>query len=121
MLGHERRLRGPDQVSILVLLDMALMQFRAAGTSTVFQVSILVLLDMALMRDPIPSPRPAERGFNPCFTGYGSDARSGELDGSIRDIVSILVLLDMALMQRMVRSSAFRKSMFQSLFYWIWL
>ena len=38
--------------------------------------------------------------FNPCFTGYGSDAlRSQELSRS-RSIVSILVLLDMALMQK---------------------
>ena len=39
-------------------------------------VSILVLLDMALMLRQIRLYRNDRGSFNPCFTGYGSDAPS---------------------------------------------
>ena len=83
-------------VSILVLLDMALMQAQATYRRGINPVSILVLLDMALMLHLNLHRRGGLYCFNPCFTGYGSDAKA---------------LLD----------SEEMSAMFQSLFYWIWL
>ena len=64
------------------------------------RVSILVLLDMALMPGRSRGDHSRLSGFNPCFTGYGSDAWCQRRRGCYRVVVSILVLLDMALMRK---------------------
>ena len=66
----------PD-VSILVLLDMALMHDDHREQARGVGVSILVLLDMALMLYSPFGFALRSKGFNPCFTGYGSDAILG--------------------------------------------
>ena len=100
MQAHELELpKRAMEVSILVLLDMALMLFKASLQPARLRiVSILVLLDMALMHESPNTSNRLESRFNPCFTGYGSDAGSPSSGMSQSGSVSILVLLDMALM-----------------------
>ena len=85
-------------VSILVLLDVALKDFRWDPRYQIpCRVSILVLLDVALKASGGPLTFHRWPGFNPCSLGCCSEswAAQGVLSGLA--IVSILVLLDVAL------------------------
>ena len=53
---------------------MALMLLGELRNNEFTAVSILVLLDMALMLRSYASLYRLRGSFNPCFTGYGSDA-----------------------------------------------
>ena len=134
-----------DQVSILVLLDVALKALHPIQTVLLSGVSILVLLDVALKVRPrqwgvfsvcvsilvlldvalkVERPRlhlPESPGFNPCSLGCCSESGPGCGLALGQGGVSILVLLDVALKVYKSGRGQTHRTQFQSLFSWMLL
>ncbi len=70
---------GDDDVSILVILDVALKHYDFRRGFLVNAVSILVILDVALkLLRASTSGRSSRHGFNPCYPGCCSQTRQHE-------------------------------------------
>ena len=86
-----------SRVSILVLVDAALRQYRARAQRRFLVVSILVLVDAALRPFLHVRLRSDLRCFNPCFSGCRPATIAGIEAARGYTGVSILVLVDAAL------------------------
>jgi len=87
----------------------------------VYIVSILVLVDFSLKPQSFPPRGFHMRGFNPCFGGFFSKTPIVFVCFEFDEVVSILVLVDFSLKPEHLYGSIRTTSLFQSLFWWIFL
>ena len=112
---------GDNEVSILVLVDLALESFLNLVSFYPRFVSILVLVDLALELRGLQMLDIGKGCFNPCFSGSCSRIfQAGRTPEDFQE-VSILVLVDLALEYLDSYFHLKALSLFQSLFQWILL